>query len=226
MLLLTLVLWWAQSPMGSFDGRLRPVIAILLIAVLAFPGTAFTPECIAEERFYTDTGRSDSKTLVGNMAKNSSRLREGTLVPPTIGRIELKGRRWEFVSNITRTKPEDVVETTPVEHAWLVGFIPRSRPLTTTRPQSKRQRTLNRQRAAAQPEPAPVLTSAPASSVEKPGLALPSSIVVTENLMLQRIAEAIRANPTDDLWVVSGEITEFFEENRLIIRTAQRSNTN
>lgn len=212
--------------MGSFDGHLRPVVAIVLITILAFPGTAFPPECVAEDRFYTDAGRTENKQLVGTNGKNQNRLREGTLVPPTIGRIELKGRRWEFVSDITRAQPEDVVETTPVEHGWLVGFIPRSRALRTAPSQSKRQRTLGRQRTMQKtPKPAQTLASVPAR-VDKPGLALPTSIVLTENLMLQRIAEAIRENPSDDLWVISGEITEFFEENRLIIRTAQRSNTN
>ena len=51
-------------------------------------------------------------------------------------------------------------------------------------------------------------------------------ILVTENLMLQRIVEAIRADATDDRWMVSGEVSEFFNENRLTIRTAQRANVN
>ena len=42
--------------------------------------------------------------------------------------------------------------------------------------------------------------------------------------MLQRIVKAIRSDPTDDHWVISGEISEFFGENRLAIRLAQRAN--
>ncbi len=41
--------------------------------------------------------------------------------------------------------------------------------------------------------------------------------------MLQRIAEAVRADGWDDHWRVSGEVTEFFNENQLLIRTAQRA---
>jgi hypothetical protein len=50
-------------------------------------------------------------------------------------------------------------------------------------------------------------------------------LVVVENLMLQRIVEAIRADASDDQWTVSGEVTEFFKENRLLIHTAQRANS-
>ncbi len=44
--------------------------------------------------------------------------------------------------------------------------------------------------------------------------------------MLQRIVEATRADANDDRWEVSGEILEFFEQNRLLIRTIQRANAN
>ena len=44
--------------------------------------------------------------------------------------------------------------------------------------------------------------------------------------MLQRIVEAIREDADDDRWTVSGQVSEFFDQNRLIIRTAQRSGGN
>ena len=49
-------------------------------------------------------------------------------------------------------------------------------------------------------------------------------VLIVENLMLQRLVEAIRVDPSDDGWTISGEVIEFFDQNRLIIRTAQRSN--
>ncbi|TWU59029.1 hypothetical protein Poly51_18140 [Rubripirellula tenax] len=54
----------------------------------------------------------------------------------------------------------------------------------------------------------------------------PSQFVLVENLSLQRIVEAIRDDASDDRWILSGEVTEFFGENRLSVRTAQRSNSN
>ena len=41
--------------------------------------------------------------------------------------------------------------------------------------------------------------------------------------MLQRIVEAMRDNAIDDRWEISGEILEFFDQNRLLIRTARAS---
>lgn len=51
-------------------------------------------------------------------------------------------------------------------------------------------------------------------------------ILLCENQMLQRIVESIRADANDDRWEISGEILEFFEDNRLLIRTIQRANSN
>ncbi len=49
-------------------------------------------------------------------------------------------------------------------------------------------------------------------------------ILVSENLMLQRIVEAIRADRNDNRWTITGRVTEFFEDNRLVLQTAQRAN--
>tara|TARA_R110002111_G_scaffold100750_3_gene156047 strand:- start:799 stop:1032 length:234 start_codon:yes stop_codon:yes gene_type:complete len=51
-----------------------------------------------------------------------------------------------------------------------------------------------------------------------------SHLILAENLMLQRIVESIRSDVTDSRWVLSGKVTEFFGENRMVISTAQRSN--
>ena len=49
-------------------------------------------------------------------------------------------------------------------------------------------------------------------------------LVLIENLMLQRIAESVRSDNSDDRWILTGTMTEYFGENRMVIETAQRSN--
>lgn len=46
---------------------------------------------------------------------------------------------------------------------------------------------------------------------------------VLENLALQRVAQMIQQDPSDNRWMISGTITEFFGENRLIVVFAVRA---
>lgn len=55
-------------------------------------------------------------------------------------------------------------------------------------------------------------------------LTLPQFVLV-ENLSLQRIVEAIQADPSDDRWIITGTVNEYFGSNGLTIQTAQRSNS-
>ena len=57
---------------------------------------------------------------------------------------------------------------------------------------------------------------------KKPAMALPQMLLI-ENLTLQRIVTAVRADSADRLWEVTGEVTEYTGENRLMLRTAQRA---
>lgn len=47
-------------------------------------------------------------------------------------------------------------------------------------------------------------------------------MLVVENLMLQRIEEAVRDDPTANRWTVTGFVTEYQNENRLVVTTAER----
>ena len=48
-------------------------------------------------------------------------------------------------------------------------------------------------------------------------------VLITENLMLQRIVQAIKEDELDSSWQITGRVTEYFGENRLTILTAQRA---
>jgi hypothetical protein len=49
------------------------------------------------------------------------------------------------------------------------------------------------------------------------------SLIVLENLALQRIAEAMKIDSSDSRWVISGKITEFRDHNYLWIERATRA---
>ena len=55
------------------------------------------------------------------------------------------------------------------------------------------------------------------------GTAIGFPILMVENLLLQRVVEAIRDDTIADRWSVTGRVTEFFGENRLILQTARRA---
>lgn len=55
-----------------------------------------------------------------------------------------------------------------------------------------------------------------------PATAIDFPILVIENLLLQRVVEAVRDDTIANDWAVTGRVTEFFGENRLILLTARR----
>jgi hypothetical protein len=69
--------------------------------------------------------------------------------------------------------------------------------------------------------------SAVQAAVEASGVesrsTLPHRLRVIENLALQRVAQTIQQDPADQRWSISGIITEFFDENRLMILSATRA---
>jgi hypothetical protein len=224
MLLLTLFLWWAHAPMRCFDGRLRKGISIVAIAILAFPCGNLIPACVADDRFGGGVGRSTlawvrdaEEEESENLTKHQMRLREGTLVPTTVGRVVLAGRRWAFIASAPESETaDDIVETDKSFRASLVGFNSKPRP--------SRLGQGNKPIATTNVAQTETLAASPTKS-KRPANILPPRIILAENLMLQRIVTAIRADLSDDHWTVTGEIIEFFDDNQLVIRTAQRTNS-
>lgn len=144
------------------------------------------------------------------------RLREGTLVPATVGQFEMIGRRWMFSSQLGsrptngsrnandgyvnsstgRSISRQEVERATDEALYSDGLLNRTTSLTYTEATADRRETSVRQ--------------------------LPDLLLV-ENLMLQRIVEAVREDSEDNRWEITGVVTEFFDENRLTILTAKRA---
>lgn len=168
MLLLIVLLCWARRHIASVVSLAPSRGAIILAAWFALATSHGVDAEVPGEFPSPSDSRSPPPTeplpTTEAEVKGHQRLREGTLVPATTGRVIVLGRRWMFV------------------------------PL-------------------AEPERG----SATGRSMRLPRLML------SENLMLQRIVEAIRVDSGDDHWTITGRITEFFEENRLIVLSAKRA---
>lgn len=197
MLVVALILWYARrtEPLSLRD--VQRCLAIFLLTLFLVPADLSLPACQGQ----------DAKAF-----GKEHLLREGSRIPPTTGRIVMVGRRWAFVPIDDKKKPDEVAEDElTVARAYM---ITESQLRATRLGSSGTDYGKNRFHAVA----------APLSELTRQLPASFEQITLQENLMLQRIVSAIRADATDDHWIISGEISEFFNENLLTIRLAQRAN--
>ncbi|KLU05913.1 putative signal peptide and transmembrane protein [Rhodopirellula islandica] len=138
-------------------------------------------------------------------------LREGTRVGPVTGRFVISGHRWRFLPE----HPETAHQNNP-NSLGQHGLA---------RKPTQEEDTLLSQK---QPIGRGIGTF-DSSNLEDPDLPItPAAItvpmtLVTENLMLDRISRAIEEDSNDDRWTITGYVTEFREENRLVIETSVRA---
>lgn len=199
--------WWTNRPARFAFRRARNVtgrVAIIVVMISAI--TAATS--VAEERH----GR-ESMAILGSDHGSATPsgvvlLREGSRIPPTPGRIVLMGRRWVFIPATNARGDVASASTYPPadRDSAADGFDP-----------SEVRRLFGS-----------VAFTATSDNGGQDGKGTHgqsgNQLVLAENLNLQRIIEAVRADPADENWIVTGQISEFFGENRLTISTAQRSN--
>ena len=197
---------------STHDLRNR-LFAAAAIALLTFGSVTLAGETfLRSTRGLTDI--DDREPGANQSDVSQTRLREGTLIPPTPGRIVLIGRRWAFIPT-----PADAAQSDPLARGGVsreANLPSASRPNSVSRPFGYRSAV--DQSVGAVADPATAL-AAPVGARGKPT----GQMLISENLMLQRIVEAIREDAADDRWTLSGQVSEFFDQNRLIIRTAQRS---
>ncbi|MCC9644843.1 hypothetical protein LOC71_21415 [Rhodopirellula sp. JC740] len=141
-------------------------------------------------------------------------LREGTRVGPVTGRFVMSGQRWRFIPEQSNSVHDSHVDTL-VEHGLA------------RKPTDEDESLLGRKtpmgRGVESLDGAhlddPTLPIAPVA------IAVPMTLV-NENLMLDRISRAIEEDPNDDRWTITGTVTEFRDENRLVIETTVRAPMN
>ncbi len=203
MIILPLMLFCSRRFGPVIIREIRSGLAILLVALMLMPNAGRLVGEPSTEACYADPPEASEKTLL---------LREGTRIPPTTGRIVMLGRRWVFIAVSERDDSETVTKSDPlVKRAILVTNRKRH---ASRLGQETNHRTPKRFKTTAAP-------------VQEMSRIVPNAlqqILLNENLMLQRIVEAIQADATDEHWIISGEVTEFFNENRLSIQLAQRAN--
>jgi len=151
-------------------------------------------------------------------------LREGTVIGPIRGRLVLRGQRWWFI----------VEERPQTDGGHLADMIDTGSARTITEKKStilKRNTTVTKSGTFTQSRHEQrMIDDERVGRVHSEGqiqrrVLLPpfESMIVVENLMLGRIASAVEADPADDHWTITGRITEFQNDNRLILATAHRT---
>lgn len=232
MLLLPLFLWWAHSPLSIATGRIKSILCITVVFALLLVTFAPQTRCEAEDRLqqripanesglFADPRQRDKRDAMG---EKKHLLREGTLIPPTKGRIAMLGRRWTFISDRedTQRMTEGSTVISPIRQIDLfkasIASLQRARAVAgysrKTEPVQK-EKPLPTQLASTKGDKT--------TKAERNEFVEMGQILLSENLLLQRIVESIRADSSDDHWSVTGEISEFMGENRLLILTAQRA---
>lgn len=148
-------------------------------------------------------------------------LREGTFIGPVRGRFVNRGQRWHFMADPTAPSgttggdagPSELIEVGVARKV----VINENTLLGRSREQSQRILEVTDVSAIGQ-------ATQPSHQSERAVHShLADSIIVVENLMLGRVADAIEDDPQDDYWTITGRVTEFQDENRLIVLTAYRA---
>ncbi|WP_372715508.1 hypothetical protein [Novipirellula sp.] len=229
MLLLPLLLLWARTPM-YFSRYLMAcliptttLIAVLTpLFVVTLDGSVSAADRFGDDSQQNATGQNRSDfDGVGPLAEGAARdndsrnpklthhnslrhqLREGSVIPQVTGQISMSGRRWLFTpsdeNNPETHSPDNRLRESETHIRESVENGAHSRVFTTSIETYERESTAAR------------------SQSQYP------SLEIVENLVLQRVVNAIRADANDSQWTITARVTEFFDENRLILITAQRS---
>ncbi|HBV64184.1 MAG TPA: hypothetical protein DEF45_14310 [Rhodopirellula sp.] len=215
--------WWKPGADQRFKLPLQSVVTSLLPRFLM-------GSCVCLSCTLADPGNADEPPATPNVALQGdgrflgyARLREGTSIPATFGKVVALGpRRWGFVPvavpELRRmeavNESESAKITGPKQRGTVTGRVD-SVTLSSTVSTSRDGGERTRGNAAILAFPGTGKSVATENSSEP-------IVLITENLMLQRIVQAIREDELDSLWQITGQVTEYFGENRLTILTAQR----
>lgn len=150
---------------------------------------------------YSASGDSQSADR-HSAAENTYLLREGTRVGPVTGRFVRSGQRWRFLPDMPGGAPQGG----PRHEAEKTSST--TYPVSSVADQLVSTGLSN--------------VKGRAASAEMTRGAL-SMILVIENLMLERVANSVEEDSSELRWTVTGLVTEFRGENRLLLTTIQRA---
>lgn len=143
-------------------------------------------------------------------------LREGTVLGPIRGRFVVRGQRWSFLPAAVTTATEEG------KSQWVDDGLAREI-LPDQNTMLGRQRI--KQAALPSGQVEDDVSGAQSANTSRMKDLVPAfeSMLVIENLMLDRISRAIEEDPQDDYWTITATVTEFRDENRLMVLTANRA---
>lgn len=210
MMIPLLVLWWAKAPMRFANGRYRINILRTLAAATVWwslfpPHVAIRPAMADNAAITDELASGDRPSVAGNSlaaepfggdrAAKMIRHREGTHLHAAAGKIFRSGRRWMFRTD-RNDRPAMDQNKVGGSGAGGSGAAKRSA------------------------EPATAAMEKRTDNANDPAA---GAIPLTENLMLQRIVDAIAEDKSDVHWTVSGDWTEFADRNFLTLRSVIRT---
>ncbi|MGI9444359.1 MAG: hypothetical protein ACR2N1_17945 [Rubripirellula sp.] len=218
---------WMVSAVRQFQLHLSSIATCLLPGFVV--GSFVCLSCTFAGRINAAEPQSAPKVALQGDGRflGYTRLREGTKIPATLGTVVALGpRRWAFVpaaapvldpvlDPVQSVTESESVKITVTQQGGTVTRRVDSVTLSTKVPAPRNGGDRSRGVAAA-------------SALQDTGSSGESEnnsehiVLISENLMLQRIVQAIREDELDSLWQVTGRVTEYFGENRLTILTAQR----
>ncbi|MCP4885760.1 MAG: hypothetical protein GY904_04000 [Planctomycetaceae bacterium] len=215
------------------DGIRRTTTTVrFALAAVALGMLPHCGECIAFAQQNTPGFTASNRSITSprpnaKPSQSGKLLREGTLVPPTVGTIVPVGRRWGFTITPNQVWSEQNAQgkTSSASNSETSNLAGKQIG------ESQRARisianVANDGNERVQVTETEQRNEAGTSLSAQINQGTNQTIVLAENLMLQRIVEAVGADPADDCWTISGSIMEFRNQNRLLVDTAQRTNRN
>ena len=213
---LPLLYFWCRDPM-HYPSRIRGSILCLFLLSVVVPTTdhsSFNTLAAAGE---SDWQAASLESDEGTLGTPRSRMREGTRIGSTMGKFYRNGRRWVFEF----TQPAESAADTGSESAQTNVQEISEVVTTTTDRLTNSTTTVTASRST---------TTSSSSTKDADSIAalphVPMETVrlrVLENLALQRVVAAISEDSNDVHWTVTGTVTEFGNENWLLLTTILRS---
>ena len=169
---------------------------------------------------FGSTGSSNSSATTDPRQARAVKviLREGTLVGPVRGRFVLRGQRWRFLVQEHRDINKSDLSKL-VNGGVAKKVLPRQDSILRRNPQSGNSVAQQSRSGFGSGGKNADRRKSPNSD------AIFDSMLVIENLMLDRISIAIEEDPDDNAWTITGRVTEFQNENRLMLTTAFRASS-
>lgn len=233
MLLPIIILWWAKAPMRFATGRWRIQIlsGLILASIVLWLDYGGQSVHAADPRMLGVEPSTSSMMPQPNATHG--RHREGTRIENIDGKIVLAGRRYLFVinaeishepsSSIPDGRWNNLGQRVRSEDRGPDQFWNPEPSFDTDKDAKMMQQRLD----GGQLGKSGVINTDVIGSNAHPHTSLgtmnQSSFMLTENLMLQRIAHAMAKDSVHDQWTVSGVMTEFDDENYLTLVGAKRS---